>query len=233
MSSYQSLIAQPAAVTRALALLIASCLASPVQAAEIGLRQQQGQSHPIVDVRGEITPGDTDKLARILDSISNKGDTEVLFSSEGGTAFEALIMGDIIRRTGVHTSVDDKCYSGCAFIWLAGAKRYAFKNSQIGFHGPFNGTTGQQDALLYARYGVYLGYLNISYEAAYWMLSPRQFDMHWLTPDNADTLGVFVIWTDPPVRPQARTEPITTLADLLTLLFRADPGSAVRTSLRT
>ena len=44
----------------------------------------------------------------------------------------------------------------------------------------------------------YLGYLNFSYDAVLWMLSPRPLATHWLTADTTKQYGIFAQALDPP-----------------------------------
>ena len=71
-------------------------------------------------------------------------------------------------------------------------------NAHIGFHGFYDAVTGQQPVWPNALTATYLGYLNFSYDAVYWMLSPRPLSAHWLTTDSAERYGIFAQALDPP-----------------------------------
>ena len=105
--------------------------------------------------------------------------------SNGGQFFPAIVIGDFIRLTGMATYVpaDKTCASACAFVWLAGAQRMVGGGTKahIGFHGVYDAATGQQLVVPNVILATYLGYLNFTYDAVLWMLTPRPLATHWLT----------------------------------------------------
>ena len=184
---------------RALTLVVTLSLASPAAAAEIKLWPNwNNQGRDIVVVDGVIAYEDQDKFREIVGNIQNRGEAIVDLRSQGGNAVAGLDMADVVRRAGMKTHVPDgrTCASACALIWVAGSERFAGKNSCIGFHGLFDPTTGQQSASLSAVAGAELGYIGLSLDAVYWMLSARELDTHWLTTEIANKLGI--MWTKTP-----------------------------------
>ena len=81
----------------------------------------------------------------------------------------------------------------CAMIWIAGARRIAGKNACIGFHGMYDPASGQPIADGNAIAGAHLGLSGLSLDAVFWMLTPRQLDVHWLTDETAEKYGIY--WT--------------------------------------
>jgi hypothetical protein len=54
--------------------------------------------------------------------------------SEGGTAIDGLLIANQVRRRGFNTHVGHYCASTCTQIFMAGSKRSADAQAQIGFH---------------------------------------------------------------------------------------------------
>jgi hypothetical protein len=162
------------AVMRALVVLVLLWLASPAQAANINV--VDGNERQGITIEGWINAGDDERFARVLDSIHDKSNAAVFESDPGGNGITAVLIGDLIRRSGMSTVVleGNDCASACAMIWIAGAHRAAGKNACIGFHGMYDATSGQPLADAHAIAGAHLGLLGLSLDAVFWMLTPRQ-----------------------------------------------------------
>ena len=155
---------------------------------------------------GHITEADGQAFIKALQSIQSVNGALIQLESDGGEAIASLDIADIVRRSGLHTSVPDGkiCASGCSMIWIAGGAKYAGRNAHIGFHGAYNARTGQQLPLALAMQGALLARLDYSYEAILWMVMPPALDMNWLTPEIADKLGIYFEYdkTFPPGPPK-------------------------------
>jgi hypothetical protein len=193
MSSFRSLSVQAAAVMRALAVLVFLWLMSPAQAASIHVIDENGKQGIVVG--GIIVNGDDDEFSRALEKVRDKSNTFVFLSGAGGNGIVAVLIGDLVRRSGMLTAVleGNDCASACAMIWIAGARRIASKNACIGFHGMYDRASGQPSADANAIAGAHLGLLGLSLDAVFWMLTPRQLDTHWLTDETAEKYGIY--WT--------------------------------------
>lgn len=154
--------------------------------------------HDIILLEGRVEFGDSDKFIENVQKIQNKGSAIVELRSNGGNAVAALDIAEVVRRTGMITYVAPgyTCASACALIWIAGKERRADKNSCIGFHAIYDPNTGLPSSALNAIAGAQLGYLGLGLDAVYWMLSPPDLDMHWLTSEIANKLNI--IWTKTP-----------------------------------
>ena len=118
----------------------------------------------------------------------------VSLSSEGGVAVAGLFIGNYIRLSGMKTLVPEnkKCVSICAIIWLGARDRYVGgENTAIGFHGVYNKNTGQPGSGMNVRIAVYLGYLDLSYDAVDWILSAPMLAIRWLTPETSKQYGIY------------------------------------------
>jgi hypothetical protein len=58
----------------------------------------------------------------------------IFLGSEGGTAIDGLLIANQVRRRGFNTHVGHYCASTCTQIFMAGSKRSADTQAQIGFH---------------------------------------------------------------------------------------------------
>ncbi|MEQ1537997.1 MAG: hypothetical protein ABL928_03645 [Sphingorhabdus sp.] len=58
----------------------------------------------------------------------------IFLGSEGGTAIDGLLIANQVRRRGFNTHVGHYCASTCTQIFMAGSKRSADAQAQIGFH---------------------------------------------------------------------------------------------------
>jgi membrane-bound ClpP family serine protease len=123
MSSSLSLIAQTAAVMRALALL-ATLWVSPAQAADIYASQLLGTT--IIHIDGPIEFGDEQKFAK-----QNYASATVRLTGPGGKIIPAIDIAKVIWKRGYTTLVNrenGRCASARAIIWLSGRKSAVQRN---------------------------------------------------------------------------------------------------------
>ena len=125
-----------------LALIAASCLATPVTnaaAADITVWPANKSGRIFVDVSGDIAVGDDKTFGRKTANL-DADHTYVSLVSDGGNSITGGSIGDIIRVRGVNTYVPSNatCASICAFIWLAGRAKFAANSAHVGFHGAYN-----------------------------------------------------------------------------------------------
>src|SRR4029077_7436667 len=84
-----------------------------------------------------------------------------------------------------------KCVSVCAIIWLGARDRYVGgENTAVGFHGVYNKNTGQPGSMN-VKIAVYLGYLDLSYDAVDWTLGAPPLAIRWLTPEISKQYGIY------------------------------------------
>jgi hypothetical protein len=180
-----------AAVALALVILNTLLWGAPARAASIQIINENGKQRIYID--GVITADDDKEFSRALESVRDKSNSFVFASGWGGNGITGVLIGDIVRRSGMSTVVLDgnDCASACALIWVAGARRIAGKNACIGFHGMYDAVSGQPIADGNAIAGGHLGLLGLSLDAIFWMLTPRQLDIHWLTDETAARYGIY------------------------------------------
>lgn len=160
----------------------------------------------VVEMTGEIVEGDGDRFVKLVDSHDQ---LSVVLQSSGGLVSEALQIGAEIRLRNFTTMVitEAKCYSACALIWIAGAKRVMATNAEIGFHAAYREENGEyrESGVANAEIGSYLTHLGLNIEAIRFFTTagPDQFLL--LTPERAKALAIDV--TEIPVGKTARAAP--------------------------
>ena len=192
--------------------LLAACLFAalslPARAADITHEPFSDGDGALIRVSGEFHAGDDRKLTRAL--LETAGQAVVLFDSPGGSLLAGLAMGRAIRIQGAHTAVDHgvTCASACGLAWLGGNRRLMGTGAQLGFHAAYyvddQGRaieTGQGNALI----GAYLNQMGLSEKAVLYITQAAPAEMTWLTPDDAEDLGI-------PVRPLGGADPAPTPA---------------------
>lgn len=88
----------------------------------------------LVYIQGEY---DTETLKEIANLPISWAQTIVMLNSDGGSLFDSVSIGSLIRSMGALTWVlpGDKCLSECALIRLAGRNRILSSNGVVGFKG--------------------------------------------------------------------------------------------------
>ena len=60
--------------------------------------------------------------------------TSVWLDSEGGRVFTARAMARLVEQYELDTHVENRCYSACTVVFMAGEKRTANLGAELGFH---------------------------------------------------------------------------------------------------
>jgi hypothetical protein len=167
-------------------------MAQTASAIEITVVKSQGENPSIVLLEGSFVGGDYAKFAAATQRLSPG--TVVMLNSGGGELPQVIQIGEMIREKKFVTIAGSICTSGCAFVWLAGAERFAYDNSYIGVHGSFKGNTGQVSADGIASLAAYLARLGFGSDAISYLTKavPIPAMMEWLDFDTARHLGIHV-----------------------------------------
>ena len=196
-------------VLMALAAILA--LGQSALAADISVEPGNG-GPALIRLTGVIVQDDADKFQGIASGYSS---AFVMLDSHGGSVFDALTMGKLIREKHFITVVtgDTICTSSCALIWLAGTPRLMAANARIGFHAAYmtndNGekvTTGFGNAMI----GAYLEKLGLSDRAIYYVTKANPDEVTWLAYDEASAKGIEVRLF--PTNPAQPVQPTQTVA---------------------
>jgi hypothetical protein len=141
-----------------------------------------------VYIKGDIEMGDFEKFKKIASTMGEGG--FVVLKSNGGNLVNGLEIGTMIRAKKWRSVVVDKCHSVCAVMWLAGVQRYAYANSEIGFHGAYDTDTGNATSAGNAFVGAYLSKLGFSYKLIYEMTSAKPDTLNMLNFSKASSMGI-------------------------------------------
>lgn len=86
-----------------------------------------------LQIYGDILPGFSQKLEEALNQ--NPNVTTISLGSGGGSVYEAIRAGIIIRQRGLDTQLYGSCMSACPLVFYGGVNRSMFRFSQrFGFH---------------------------------------------------------------------------------------------------
>jgi hypothetical protein len=175
-------------------LIIVFTLAfQPCRAAEITRERGTNGLPDVIRIKGRLNLGDEDKFQAL--ALTSKRAT-VYLEGPGGKVLPATEIGSIIRIKGFETVVDNaKCTSSCALIWLAGEPRAMTNLTSLGFHSSFRiGKDGKRmsDVGDGATMGAYLTRLGFNDKVVRFVTSAGADEMHWLTKNMADKLGIAV-----------------------------------------
>jgi hypothetical protein len=101
----------------------------------------------VLAVHGEILQGDFRKFINALQSMPRNQAALITLKGPGGTLIDSVSIGTVIRKNNLKTLVVGECYSGCAFISVAGYKKGLWgANAVLGFHGVYLPNTGEISA---------------------------------------------------------------------------------------
>lgn len=87
-------------------------------------------------IEGTITPDLVEGVRQWLQQTREAhpgANIHVHLNSMGGDGISGMHIGLLLRQSGAHTFVEDKCASACAFIFLGGVERHS-QGEQIGIH---------------------------------------------------------------------------------------------------
>ncbi|MBO9536796.1 hypothetical protein [Herbaspirillum sp.] len=94
-------------------------------------------------LQGGMNDGAADGLERLLQA--HPSVTTVVLYSAGGWVREGKLVGEVIRRHGLDTYVEQECSSSCTLAFMAGRDRAMDPRAHIGFHTLY--TVGGDDRI--------------------------------------------------------------------------------------
>lgn len=166
------------------------------------------KDRPLIVISGTLLPDDWKEFQNKTTGISN---AIVVLRSDGGSVVAGISIGERIRSRNYWTIVPDGylCASACALAWLGGTTRYMGPTSRVGFHAVYTIREGQMNeaGMGNALVGAYVSNLALSYSAVIYITKASPNSMTWLTPEDAEQVGIEVSVLKP--RPQATSSPPT------------------------
>lgn len=177
------------AVSAILGLLLAFTTA-PAGAAYIhSATGEDGGARIVID--GEMINGDEVKFEDLLLDFP---DATVVLLSPGGDLDAGIAIGKLIREYGLTTLVESRkeCASACALAWLAGTPRVMAEDATVGFHAAYteHGSEMVTSATANALVGAYVSQLGFPTSVVIYVTQADPEDMQWLTPEDAEELGI-------------------------------------------
>lgn len=137
----------------------------------------------------------------------------VILNSKGGSAYAGIEIGKAIRMRGFKTWVESGtiCASACAIAWLGGTERLVGKAAIVGFHSVYKleGGAPIETGVGNAMYGAYLAQLGLSDRAIVYLSDAAPTSMNWLTPADAENIGISLRVFDPKSTPAAAAPPVS------------------------
>jgi hypothetical protein len=83
------------------------------------IEERSEKEYITISINGDIKKGDAKKFDAFLKSVKGrqKPILRAILNSNGANIFEAITIGDIIRKNLITTTVDEFCRSACFLIW--------------------------------------------------------------------------------------------------------------------
>jgi hypothetical protein len=180
-------------------LVLSSVLCGTSEAAEITVLPDKNPEEAVIVIEGPIVLSDAAAF-RAKASLFSRG--MVVFRSHGGSAAAGIEIGKVIRLRNFSTWVPSGwvCESACAIAWLGGSPRAMGRNALIGFHAAYLLKDGQpkESGMANALVGSYLGQLGLSDRAIVYFTYSAPKSMAYLTPQDANAIGLDVKLLDLP-----------------------------------
>lgn len=103
-----------------------------------------------IEIDGGIGFGLTDLV--VAELTEHPGVRVIHLNSIGGFIVEARKLKDLVKARRLITYTSRGCQSACTIVFMAGSKRYLYRNAQLGFHRPaFPGVEDNQIAKFIAQ----------------------------------------------------------------------------------
>jgi hypothetical protein len=182
-----------------LAILFAAATAVQAGAAKITVVPNANLKCAVVRIKGDLKSGDFANFAKAILPLRR---AIVELESEGGTIFDGVFIGKLIRGYGFWTTVRPRktCASACALAWLGGSKRFIEKRGRVGFHTAYlkekrklKRNKEANDAV-----GLYMKELGLSESAVSYAIKAAPTGMSWLNTKDAKLIGMSVTFGAPP-----------------------------------
>lgn len=153
-------------------------------------------ARPCVVASGMIERDASKDLQRFLKARKIGPGAVLVLDSQGGNLLESLMMGDVVRKAGLATTVREggACASACVYAFLGGVERTVGSSGRIGVHqvaagGP-GALTASDSQWLMSMVAVHLSRMCGGMDLLIPALRTRPQDMHWLSAHELTRYGV-------------------------------------------
>jgi hypothetical protein len=189
---------------RFVCVVLGALCACPAFAATIMSQPSSLPRTGAIIVFGTLQPGD-DKV--FLQHLKQFRKGIVVFQGDGGSLLTAIKIGTAVRLKNYATLVanESSCASACAVAWLGGAPRLMEDGAKIGFHAAYTLKEGQaaEGGVPNALLGAYLGKIGLPDRAVIYVTSAPPEGITWLSPTDAEKMGIELRTLSRPVAPGA------------------------------
>jgi len=165
----------------------------------------------IVILTGEIAPGDTNQLQRIIKTANDPGKvvSGIRLNSPGGNLLEGVKLADAIRFAKIASVVPNgsTCASACFIAFAAGADKFASYGASIGVHGASDKNGQETDGSNSATVAMakIVKELGVPADIIGRMVVTPPDQMVWLSPNNLRAMGTTI--TGKPVQTPTANAP--------------------------
>lgn len=148
-----------------------------------------------IQIYGDIVPGFSQRLENILNQ--NPNITTISLGSGGGSVYEAMMAGIIIRQRGLDTQLYGSCMSACPLVFYGGVNRSMFRFSErFGFHSVSQGGNAVplNDPVYQDIFDYVMAMGGNPYPLIATMLKYGPHDMGFVTPHEECLMGLATWW---------------------------------------
>lgn len=168
-----------------------------------------------IQAEGDIMPGSSYALEKFIKAGNIPQDILIRFDSLGGSLYDGMMMGYVIRNAGLRTTVGrsvktgegskrsheaGRCASACAYAFLGGVERTITGENQIGVHQFYSDVSGKgtgdvsavetetQDTITgLAHFATEMG---VSRDIVFAAAATRPYEIYWLERDALEIMQV-------------------------------------------
>lgn len=175
-------------------LALISLSAVPALAASIKVTTDPKKSCSAIEVKGEIKPGDYDRLVTQIKAANDKAPLRRIYlDSPGGNILQSLAMTQVVRNLSPRAETivlpGRSCNSACVVLLTAGDPPQVSNSAMVIIHQAFDQKTGQKDAEVTQMIGKYLVDSGLSKDILKTMTKIKPDEQLPITPSSAKKLG--------------------------------------------
>ena len=194
-------------------LAATTALASPSFAAMQFTAVPVASGRFVLDMAGEISPGDTAAAANFVKQhmITAPGDRLIGYQlySPGGQVLEAELMAAAIKKSNLPTEVDTLCASSCFLPFAAGSVKIVMTSAKIGVHSISDASGIETVRTAAATTMMARDYADLGVPTAIIgkMVATFPGQVTWLTADDLRSMNVQFVTPPPAAAPATTTVP--------------------------
>lgn len=175
-------------------LVATSLSAVPASAASIKVVTDPKKTCSAIEVKGEVKPGDYDKLVAQIKAANDKAPLRRIYlDSPGGNILQGLAMTQVIRNLSPRAETivlpRKSCNSACVVLLSAGDPPQVSNSAAVIIHQAFDQKTGKKDAEVTRMIGQYFVDNGFPEDILRTMTSIKPNQQLPITPSSAKKMG--------------------------------------------